>query len=364
MPVSSGSPPFRSVLHGVPFQEQDGVVGSCAHVCVRGSLGLLAANYTSVHALTFPEISTAAGVPDASQGLTYAQIMLALQSGGCTVHAYQGGEFGLDQIAYYYNESGFPVILGIKTDEDVGHALLILGHEFDPHAWWPDAGPGYFPSLGDGREWFSSALWTGNFVVHDDNFGPYLNVHHSVIRNSGVVAIVPIPNCIDLRYDMLVAEAIAALVLSDTEVINHLKSRSKSRWTDALLGKDESVPPVLRTRLLQSADVRQHIEMSGYPPRVRTAYHNTPLPKWVYLVEVSVASMYGAMLKLGEIILDPSIDVVSAPDRGPETIRIIHLPGMYWHMPFTTTDAPVFVDTDRPTRLFCRPTFQELSSSC
>ncbi|MDP2674677.1 MAG: hypothetical protein Q8Q00_07200 [Dehalococcoidia bacterium] len=361
VPLHKGGPPFRSVLRSVPFLEQDGHTGCCAHACVRGATLLLASRF-GTPALTYPAISKAAGVTNGKRGLTYTQIMRALEAAGCNAFAYQGGElFGLDQITYHFNESGFPVILGIETDGDVGHALLIVGHEFDSHAWWPDAERGYYPSLGDGRDWLSSGLWTGNFVAHDDNFGPYMNVHRSVVREKGLVAIVPIPRTILLGYDLLAAEAVAALVLSNDLVVSALRLGSGSPWKEALLPKGERLRPVLRTLLLSSTDARAHLEESAYPPRIRAAYRNTPLPDWVYFVEVSIASMYGPMLKLGEILLDPAVDIAANPERAIDAVLLIHLPGLFWKMPFTSDAEPLYVDTDKPASLLQRPTFAQLS---
>jgi hypothetical protein len=365
VPVRNGGAPFRSVLRGVPFLEQDGYVGCCAHACVRGA-SLLLAHRFGTPPLTYPAISAAAGVSNGKEGLTYGQIMSALEAADCNAFAYQRGElFGLDHITYQFNESGFPVILGIETEGD-GHVLLIVGHEFDSHAWWPDAEPGYFPSLGEGRGWFSSTLWTGNFVAHDDNFGPYMNVHRSVVRDRGIAAIIPVPSTISLGYDPIAAEAVAALVLSNEAVVNALRFGSSSPWKESLLPKEMRRRPVLRTLLLSSADARAHLDGSAYPPRITTAYRNTPLPDWVYFVEVSIASMYGPMLKLGEILLDPAVDISASAEQDiekaiEEAVVLIHLPGLFWKTPFTSDAEPLRVETDKPASVLQKPTFAELS---
>jgi len=240
------------------------------------------------------------------------------------------------------------------------HALLVIGHEFDPHAWWPDAGPGYYPLSVGGREWLSSAMWLGSLVAHDDNFGPYMNVRRSVVRDYAVAVIIPIPSTIPMTFDPLTAEGLAAMAVTGIET--PLRFTSRSAWRLALLKPERGMAqPVLRTLLLRSEVVRGHLEHSDYPSRIKSLYRNTPLPDWVYFVEISIATMYGSQWRLGEVVLDPLIDAEADPGRRGEAILVVHVPGLYWASPYTTESEPVPVDTDGPSHLYTRQTFAEMN---
>lgn len=337
---------FRAKLKGIHFIEQDGEVGCCAHACVRMASLLLAERF-GTRRLTFPEISEAAGVTDGSDGLTYEQILRALEAADCTVHAYQAGSaIAMDQLIYYYNECGFPIVVGIRT-EGQSHAMLVVGHQFDRNAWWPEAERGYYPSLGKNRRWASSALWTSNFIVQDDNFGPYLNAHRTFLREAAVVLLIPVPNVVPMACDPLMAEAAAATVLFYSDIRAAIKFGSRSPWRHGL----EARPgPVLRTTICKEQDFRDHIERSHYPRSIKALYEHTPLPSWVYVVDISVMSMYGSLLKLGEVVVDPSTDIAES-DRVPEAVLSLHAPGLFWRSPMLPGEEPEYVDNDKPTEL-------------
>jgi hypothetical protein len=348
---------FRAVIKGVPFHEQDGVSGRCIHACIRGASLLLAHNF-GTPPLTFADISQKAGVADGSEGLTLGEMIQALESTGFNVKSYEQATNGvvLDHITYSYIESGFPAILVIETEGAVYHALLVVGHEFDPHAWWPEAGPAYYYG---GRDWLSSAMWLGYLIAHDDNFGPYMNVRRSIARRFAKAVVIPVPSMIPMAFDPLTAEGLAAKVVTGMET--PLRFTSRSDWKLSLLTKEGMAKPVLRTLLLPEEVAREHLEKSDYPSEIKGAYRNTPLPGWVYFVEVSIATMYGSQLKLGEVILDPAIDVEADPDRRGEAVLVVHLPGLYWVSPITSDSAPLPVDTDGPSHLYARQTFAEMN---
>ena len=163
---------------------------------------------------------------------------------------------------------------------------------------------------------------------------------------------------------MIAAESLAGVVLSTPTIINHLKYGSRSRWRYSLLpppgGRTRTV---LRTVYLPSNEVRSHLVGSKYPAGIRQAYETTPLPPWVYLIDVSVASAYGSLLKVGEVLIDGTVELVDDKgeyvDKALHAILVIHLPGMFWRTPFVTDEEPLFVDDDGPSKILSHATFAE-----
>lgn len=77
---------------------------------------------------------------------------------------------------YGFIESGTPALLGFQLDaspEGPGsrHVIPVFGHTFNEDTWLPQAHRSYF---GSKLSYYPSENWLSTFVVHDDNFGPYL----------------------------------------------------------------------------------------------------------------------------------------------------------------------------------------------
>src|ERR1019366_969590 len=79
---------------------------------------------------------------------------------------------------YGFIESGFPALVGFELDRPnpgpagaPRHVIPVFGHTFNEDTWLPDAQRAYF---GGTLSYYPSENWLSTFVVHDDNFGPYL----------------------------------------------------------------------------------------------------------------------------------------------------------------------------------------------
>jgi hypothetical protein len=322
----------------------------------------------SCRSLTFPEISRYARVAQPSKGLLSREIERALRWIGCDVFRYEfdgrpeAGEdpylYTPDQILYNYVESGFPVILGLRTEEQA-HAAVIVGHTFEPDAWWPEAQEAYYPCLTPEMPWRNGSLWTPEFILHDDNFGPYLVVPKDTILSNAMFILVPVPLELNMNMEPGTVELYAALLLYDSGMIDLVSAeQNQCEWAANLSEVQRGRKVALRTVLTDASALMHHISTSSYSAVVKNIYEAANLPEHVWLVEISRGSMYPNKLKLGELIYDASCnpyDVVS----GLEPVILMHTPGMVWLHPAGSKTLPVWVPDDRPTSLLCRPHYGE-----
>ena len=87
---------------------------------------------------------------------------------------------------YGYIESGWPALVGFELDKPLPgaskiprHVIPVFGHTFNDDTWMPDAQRAYF---GGTLGYYPSENWLSSFVVHDDNFGPYLCVPRHFLK--------------------------------------------------------------------------------------------------------------------------------------------------------------------------------------
>jgi len=191
-------------LQGRYFAQQNCITNCCAHAAIKNALRDFYPDLTS------ESINSCLGINHAARpggkGLTLDQIQTSIQrlTGNQT---WALGSPGLSpwrflKTIYHAIESGLPVISlfsippnyhsitrgkplsqlsreeldafeasfsGKKVD---GHAVTFIGHSFTAHNWWSYAFGYYFFRLKE-IEYLASLHWTDNFIIQDDNFGPY-----------------------------------------------------------------------------------------------------------------------------------------------------------------------------------------------
>jgi len=70
-----------------------------------------------------------------------------------------------------YIESGFIALLVFTTAGSTEHVVTVFGHARNSDQWHPQAIPAYGgPSS---APYLPGSAWISQFLIHDDNFGPY-----------------------------------------------------------------------------------------------------------------------------------------------------------------------------------------------
>ena len=209
---------------------------------------------------------------------------------------------------YGFLEAGFPIIIVLKTAR-ARHALTVIGHTFDKNSWSAVALPNYFDRpLTGGESYYSNTNWISNFIVQDDNFGPYFFISTEVVAEYLEIIYVPLPFLWDIRFGPHAAERAAFKALERT--VPHLIDEKNGDpynylWHKILrnhFASDERL--VLRTVIYTGQKVIESYANHAFSEVVSARFSDlTETPVW--RVEVSWPNLYCFHeCQVGEVILD------------------------------------------------------------
>jgi|GEM_PF-1561547 hypothetical protein len=304
------------------FVQQDGAAGVCAHACLRIMSLSLSCSYSGCDAMTVEEIQKKAalmplleGSHMPSSGLREAEIAAVVEEMKATPHLYwfeKGQEermhLTFEQVVYPYIESQIPVMVCIDTEKDERHVVVVVGHTFDRDSWWQQAEIGYYPTLAGGTTWIPSYMWSPEFIVHDDNFGPYLSVSRTLLRLTTSSIIIPIPQSCHVFLTGYQAESLAANYLTSTMFCKYILQETyiKTLWRNLVEEIETGSNLVLRPLLVSREALITHLASSEISQQLVEIYKQAKLSPWVWLIEVSVPQLYSQRKKIGEIIINAS----------------------------------------------------------
>lgn len=323
-----------------PFIQQDGNFDCCAHVALRSMSQYLSSNWRGKVLGMKDIVELAQSVPAAqrdapTEGLSVTQIVTVIKKMNFDVliYAYSGDpkdwQFWPDRVVYHYVESRLPVLLGIPT-KNGGHALVVIGHTFDPDEWWPDAEQGYYKLQHSGGCYHCSTTWVCEFIVNDDNFGPYMTIPKDYLRvvasEAHLLVVVPIPKEVNFKGED--AEIYAHASLSDIFFRDAQKtfplSSNSMKWSKLFWRAYDNEKIVLRTLLMKSERIKKDYLEGDYPSQFKSLIKKTKLPSLVWLTEFSLPHLFSQHRKLlGQFITDST----TTPLFGEPADLIVRLPG-------------------------------------
>jgi len=323
-------------VEGFPFIQQDGHAGSCAHASL-----LMIAKFLYQKGLTNRDINLediiniTSRVPDFSRqfptpGLNVPQVTRVLKEMKMTPLVYTFGKkldvpFPPERVIYHYLESNLPIILAIST-ASAGHALVAVGHTFDPDLWWTLAQMPYYKTYPSGGRYHCSTSWIQNFIIQDDNFGPYLDIPIDFLLSQAVnqqlAIIVPLPEDIFLKGED--AEIYSHRLLHTKLVEEFAQKDNDNKWAGIFFNHLKRDDLVLRTFLKPSSEFKNEYIKNNVTNKLQPLYNDLKLPKYIWITEISIPEIFGQhRLKLGEIINDPTCSLkLDYP-----AYLAIHLPG-------------------------------------
>ncbi|MCK0154328.1 hypothetical protein MWU49_11490 [Alcanivorax sp. S6407] len=303
-----------SVL-GTPFMQQDNAVGACAQASIwmglrtlRKRLGQSAFSPAQITNAATRFLVKGRTLPN-RQGLVVDQITEALRSSGYAPHVIplrsgkevsDGDVLAMKARLYPYVESGIPVLLGLFPPSGDGHAVLLIGHDWDA-----DPSSHYCLNylggiVGKPVKLVCASSWVNHFYIHNDNTGPY----------------VPLPDR-GREYGYCLEDAAFAIpflrkdVLMDAdEAITACYGIFANCIDDSLV---KSLPPfVFRVYLQERSEFRRCVREGDLPEEIQGYYREKWLPKRVWVAEINVLNGYGSLShkksRVGEVVLDPYSD--------------------------------------------------------
>jgi len=366
-------------IKGFPYIQQDSRIAACAQCAIRVISQFLGWEEGKSSCLTAPDITekvktiSNAITPDASRqiptsGLTVPQMKAALGYLNCDPILYDYSNIKPEelfykhpeQIIYRYVESGIPVILGINTATSK-HVLVVIGHSFNPDLWWRYVSESYYqlPRSGtDARRhdirYHSSVDWIQNFVIQDDNLGPYYFMERSLLHNNIACILVPLPEKVYLTgeeaelkaYDMIYRDRIETLMNNAVTKLATV-GNPNAQWLTMYINHWTNKDLVLRTYLRKSEELKGEIDKFTRSASVKNSIVNTPMSKHVWIVEISWPDIFShTRKKCGEIILDATADTYLN-----NAILHVHIPGVIMKKNAADELEYVYIlDDDQPFR--------------
>ena len=316
-------------VQGFPFISQDVDATVCAESATWMILRYFSNRFRAYREMQPFEITTATQnyaqgervYP--SRGLHLWQMAETLRREGFApvIYSRTGFKEDFDDLLYTYIESGFPVFATLK-----GHVVVALGHHSDYTQKLP---------VDSGERWLKSSRFNRGFVINDDNHFPYQRIEGVGATSAAVEPAGP-RNPFISNYSA--AEILAFAVPLPEKVFlaaEEFSSLAQTLLEDHLIGIDANSPtlreagPILLRRFLTTGrSFKKNLQERGMGGElVREAYHNLPLPHFVWVCELSTPELYvpGAQRVWGEVVWDATRNAYE-----PSGFLAVHYPEKLW----------------------------------
>ncbi|BBO85195.1 hypothetical protein DSCO28_57610 [Desulfosarcina ovata subsp. sediminis] len=190
-------------IKGNYFSQQNNITNCCAQASIKMALRGF---YHDLNAeLINKMIGNDHKIKKGNRGLNPKEFKSAISKiPNVEVGVYDGMTFSpweFVKIIYHAIESKFPVILLFshpkeKENSDKfnidGHATALIGYTFNNSNWWCYGLISYFSSLKSKISYLPSLLWADNFIIQDDNLGPYYRLPISSLRVTNISSKFPV----------------------------------------------------------------------------------------------------------------------------------------------------------------------------
>jgi hypothetical protein len=260
---------------------------------------------------------------------------------------------------YHALESRLPVLFIFNLSDKnypsllEGHAVSIIGHTFNPHNWWSYGLKKYFSADYQKLEYLSSFIWCDNFIIQDDNIGPYylLPVRFLITsqpprkyyismrnlfrikrfrgkRKGQTSAIIVYPKNMEFFKNVMDVEPWTTIRIK--HYVKHLMQKGFIKDNHLLekyfIDFYKQGDLVLRTLALSKKEYIDSLEGQGEICEYVDILDQF-LPELFWLVEVSIPELYWInKRKIGDIIIDPS-EFDYNRESGIRFIRILNILG-------------------------------------
>ena len=323
-------------LEGSAFIEQDTMVAACASAAIWVSTTIMGTRF-GLQQRSTSEITQLATQylihtrPMPSEGLSAEQMLHCIRA-----MDYEPLLIGVDNQKqakhdiYSYIESEIPPILLCSfPPTNASHALVGVGHGYNlpvtnppkTKVGWPGEPP---------LEFARSSEWVPSILVNDDQRGPYRKL---TFIDSQTLAMHPNVNGADLEEEWRCPITIDVNLLCSgynggEEIANiwgiiiplpqgvlltadqaESKSARVIQWWH--LRNEIPLPEdlVLRTYLVLSNEYKERAKSSGMAPFVKSLLAGKPMPRWIWVTEISSVKSYNSSnpedwLINGQVIID------------------------------------------------------------
>ena len=355
-------------VESCPYMSQDTKIMACATAALWMSATPLAEKISGMPAHTTAEITGMAmsldrpfGPAVGKRGLTLFEMEQALLKIGFDPTIYfRPSPQELVEICHLFSDSGIPPVLRIESN-GIGHAVTVIGSTLQSPSSPQTSIPGAFPDH----------QFVSDLIIHDDQRGMYLlaEAHPITDRYGNPTTELRINTGAGIAYatcDAILVPLPRRVMLDVLEVQTQAEEwivQAKS------LGVLENRDVVYRTILVRSNVFKQTLlehrdrgtPTSGYPGYLVEFARGLPMPRYIWLVEVSYMvnwdpSNRSSSPVVADLIFDSTMTAIMRPD-----FLLLHFPHLTIgrqvkdnsiHPLFETNDGfhphPPFPDIPRP----------------
>lgn len=349
-------------IRGLYYAQQNGITSVCAHACIRMVVRTLYPNQPSpsteaINALIGHSPPAEGMLPDqivsVLKALTHRDVTL-IPCGTGTAAPAEGNVELIESksltAAEYVSvltaaaDSGDIALLCFETgaERDKGaapvtgprnpanHVVVVYGYTRNSDEWHPQAMPEY--SGAPSAPHSPSSAWVDHFVIHDDNFGPYLALSnraleaHTSVRADWILIV----RRLSTNLEPHAAEAATAIIMGQAAQM-FAGDAPDNKWLNYLLRYRR--PLVTRPVLLTRQEYWAHIattvahDNSHLGPGASQALLDD-LPEILWMVEFTVPDLFtGNHSKLGEILLEANHE--SGTTFSKDRVRGIRVPSRF-----------------------------------
>lgn len=318
-------------VRGILYAQQNDATFVCAHVALRTMLACVLPSGD----ITYPDIDRLAGHDLYAQppgvkcaGLGPDEIEKVIDGLGLhkdkVVHEPNQGltlprEFQHE--LYGFIESGMPALVGFEFDGHNNptspaprHIIPVFGHTFNEDTWLPEAQRGYF---GGTLRYYPSENWLSTFLVHDDNFGPYLCLPRSFLKKDYFRLILGLRR-VPSQISATTAEGIG---YGFFKAIATEWVRLGNDWYDRFSVFARAGWLILRTTLIARSEYRHHLGSlrdlkGGTLDPAQTQQFVDGLPEHFWMIEASALELFAASRrKFGELLFPCDVPVPNTIDE-------------------------------------------------
>lgn len=276
-------------INGFPYISQDTDVTICAHAATWMTFRYYSERYTAYREIFPFEISQLCGdvshgrlIP--SKGLTAFQITEIFSKYGFYPEVYLRRDYPdkFYRLLYYYIESGIPVVACLHGKE---HAVTVIGHISDYAR----------PAANNSEEFLTG------YVINDDNHLPYQLLMRKGLPKTGYCSehvVEDVDGFIVPLYEKMYLSAEHIEGLADA-ILEHppfgVNAQSRLVTHDRL---------IKRIYLTSSKSYKAFRRENGLPFDLHKNYVELPMPKFIWVCELSVSEHYPQKQVIGEMIFD------------------------------------------------------------
>lgn len=323
-------------IPGVLYCQQNGINKCCAHVALRSILSRIVmgndVSYMVMNDIIEPWPKGTLYYP--GDGLFVPQMQSVLNAFGVpffdrdyhslrVAPSENKDKFTFPYQSYLYSgvETGCGAIMNFRVGKDAStsrdaHALPIFGHTFNKDTWVADAESVYF-RLTDDAGFMRSDVWTGDFLMHDDNHGCNFTLPRSQLSAERVDYVCAIHEPGTLLNPMLAESATLHFLhnfdrfldksnIWNVELSNLLRILQRRDHLQSLVLRTVTATKDTYLANLAKGDAQGNSEISA----VMSFLKNAKFFKKLIVVEISFPQLFPAnQHRIGEFIFDAGIDV-------------------------------------------------------